>query len=69
MGSGDSLDAAGAEYDLRAAFSEDDRSGFPYPAARSACQPWRANAFGVRAPDDDGLVFDSVHEVVTSLTS
>ena len=39
--------------------------GLPYPAARSACPPRRANAFGARASNDDDLVFDSRHEVST----
>jgi hypothetical protein len=41
-------------------------SSWPYSAARSACPPRRANAFGARASDDDDLVFDSVHEVLLS---
>ncbi len=44
----------GAEYDLRAALSEHNGSRLAYSAAR--------------ARDDDDLVFDSVHEVLSSLT-
>jgi hypothetical protein len=36
--------------------------GLAYSAARSACPPRRANAFGARARDDDDLVVDSLHE-------
>ena len=35
-----------------------------FSAARSACPPRRANAFGARAGDDDDLVLDSLHEVL-----
>jgi hypothetical protein len=41
--------------------------GLSYPAARSACPPRRANAFGTRARDDDALAFDSRHEVLFSI--